>query len=82
MSSDHTWEINIHYHECPNCGFIIENRAGYYYDKTTKQYMKEIECPRCAYQFQEVKKAHKGWKQLFGKTQPASIEWNENRKNR
>ncbi len=45
----HTWDLIVDYHECPNCGYIIESREGYQLEGG--QYIKNLECPRCHHKF-------------------------------
>lgn len=81
---DHTWDIFIRYHACPNCGNIMEDRHDYVYDKVTKSYIKHLECPRCKHKFTLTKKRRSSWWPLFGTPQPPGIEWSEeeSKKNR
>jgi uncharacterized C2H2 Zn-finger protein len=45
----HTWDLILHYHLCPHCGYIFESRADYQY--RLGSYQKDLECPRCHTQF-------------------------------
>jgi len=75
QKGEHTWDINIHYHECPKCGFIIENRNQY--QKRSGRYQKELECDRCHYKFTATKRAVQRFGPLLGEAEPVEIDWGE-----
>lgn len=69
----HTWDLVVRYHRCPYCGFINESRKRYEY--RNGEYVKEMACGRCGKEFVEKKVSkHKFWP-LFGKEQPAEMDW-------
>ena len=49
----HTWDLVLKYHECPQCGNIIESRQDYYLEG--KKYVKQLVCPRCQNEFRVTK---------------------------
>jgi len=71
----HTWDIIIHYHRCPECGFIIENREGYRYQ--LGKYQKEVVCDRCHNHFMLVKQREPSIGPLIGDPQPIETEWGD-----
>jgi len=69
----HTWDITIHYHRCPACGFIIESRHDYQY--RLGKYKKDLICKRCQNHFTVMKSTHPKLGPLIGKPQPVETEW-------
>lgn len=62
----HTWELYLHYHECPECGHIIESR------KETK----ELKCPSCNHQFiLEKQTGKRPFGPIFGKPSKPEFDW-------
>ncbi|NGX42675.1 MAG: hypothetical protein K940chlam7_00959 [Chlamydiae bacterium] len=49
QKGEHTWDIVIHYHRCPECGYIIESRQGFTF--RAGKYQKEVVCDRCDHEF-------------------------------
>lgn len=50
----HTWDIHLHYHRCPHCGYIAENRDKFEYESL--QFVKKVSCPRCKKEFKDAQK--------------------------
>jgi len=71
----HTWDIMIHYHRCPACGYIIESRKGYHYQ--LGKYQKRVVCDRCSKQFIVTKSNPPMIGPLFGEPQPIETEWGD-----
>jgi len=71
----HTWDINIQYHRCPKCGFILENRDNWQY--RLGKYQKDLECPRCKQSFTVIKKTKPRFGPLIGEPQKAEFDWSE-----
>lgn len=69
----HTWDLVVHYHRCPTCGFIIESRENYKYQ--LGKYIKQLECNRCHHYFTEIKQTTAKFGPLTGKPEPAEIDW-------
>lgn len=72
-SGTHTWNIYIHYHACPKCGYIIESRQDY--EERLKTYEKDLKCPRCQHEFTLIKKPKPTFGPLIGEPQPVEIDW-------
>jgi uncharacterized C2H2 Zn-finger protein len=50
----HTWDLVTDYHQCPECGTIIENRERY--EKRFGGKELDIHCSHCDAAFKAVKK--------------------------
>lgn len=62
----HTWELYLHYHECPKCGRIIESRKD----------VEELKCPYCNHSFTLKKKTGKRpFGPIFGKPSKPEFDW-------
>lgn len=72
-SGEHTWDIVLHYHSCPQCGYIIESRKKYKYN--LGKYYKKLKCDRCSHSFIIEKAAKPSFGPLFGDAQPKEIDW-------
>jgi len=70
---NHTWDIFVHYHRCPHCGYITESRKDY--ESYEKEQKKEITCDRCQNNYTVTKAAQSGFGPLFGKSEHAEIHW-------
>lgn len=60
----HTWDLNLHYYQCPKCGYVLENR-----DKFESRFdllHKDITCLRCQYTFRIEKKRKPTFGPLLG----------------
>ena len=75
QKGEHTWDMHIEYHRCPECGFIFEDRRGYIY--ILGKYQKELHCPRCHDPFMKVKKEEPSLGPLIGEAQPIETEWGD-----
>lgn len=71
----HTWDLILHYHQCPACKRIIESREDYFY--RLGEYIKEIDCPYCHHYFAIVKNVEPSVGPLFGEGTVAEVEWGE-----
>lgn len=69
----HTWDLIIHYHRCPACGYIIESRQDYQY--RFGKYQKDIICRRCQSSFTLTKPVRPHFGPLIGPSQPAEVDW-------
>lgn len=61
---NHTWDMILHYHRCPNCGYIIECRKKY--DQIFRVIQKELNCPRCNKTFNVLKQTKPTFGPLLG----------------
>lgn len=75
QKGEHSWDLHIRYHRCPQCGFILESREDYTY--RMGQYIKELSCDRCKRQFVEIKKTTPTFGPLIGTPQPPEVEWSQ-----
>ena len=75
QKGDHTWDLNLRYHRCPKCGFIIESREGFEY--RFSKWEKDLECPRCHHRFTDTLQRKPGFGPLIGEPQPVEIDWNK-----
>lgn len=75
QKGEHTWDIHIHYHRCPQCGYIIESRDSYVYRQG--KYMKEVVCKRCRHSFFDYKQTKLTIGPLIGDPQPIETEWGD-----
>lgn len=69
----HTWDIYIHYHRCPSCGFIIESRNPYQYRQG--KYYKDLTCPRCRHAFTDYSEKEPSIGPIFGEETPPEFDW-------
>lgn len=69
----HTWDLTVHYHRCPECGYIFESRDKYFYRLGT--YIKELQCCRCHNHFTIRQNAGLRVGPFFGEGAPAEVEW-------
>ena len=61
---NHTWDLNVHYYRCPQCGYILENRDKF--ELRFNQLLKDMACPRCQYAFRVIKKNRPTFGPLLG----------------
>jgi len=73
QKGEHTWDLIIHYHRCPECGFIIESRSDYIY--SSGESIKDLECDRCHHSFQAKKEIPPSFAPLMGDPQPVEMDW-------
>jgi hypothetical protein len=73
QNGTHTWDIIIHYHRCPGCGFIIESREDYHY--RMGKYQKDLTCSRCQRRFTITKPTRLRFGPLIGNPQPPEVDW-------
>lgn len=52
-TDNHTWNIFIAYHRCPECGYITESRNGY--ELVDGKEQKEIACERCSHAYTVIR---------------------------
>jgi uncharacterized C2H2 Zn-finger protein len=52
-----TWDIFHHYHKCPECGYILEDRSDFVNYQGIPQ--KNLHCSRCNFHFKVQKKPSK-----------------------
>jgi hypothetical protein len=71
----HTWDLNLHYHRCPRCGFIIESREDYQYRMGV--YLKDLQCSRCQLRFTITKPSEPTFGPLIGDAEPVEMEWRD-----
>lgn len=71
--STHTWDIVIHYHRCPGCGYIIESRENYIY--RMGKYQKDVVCNRCQRRFSVTKPVRPRFGPLLGTPHPPEFDW-------
>ena len=69
----HTWDLIIHYHRCPNCGYIVENREDFRY--ILGDWIKDVTCERCHHEFVVKKKNKPTFGPLIGTAQPPEVNW-------
>jgi hypothetical protein len=70
----HSFEIQVDYQRCPDCGFIIEDRKKYNYKMGKVQ--KKVHCDRCCKDFV----IERGVKPTFGPllgdlTSKPEVDW-------
>lgn len=75
QAGTHTWDLTVHYHQCPSCKAIIESRDDYVY--RLGSYIKEIECPYCEHAFTLKKRIKHKIGPFFGEGDTAEIEWRD-----
>lgn len=73
QKGEHTWDLILQYHRCPQCNFIIESREDYLF--TNKAWTKDVSCPRCGNHFTVTKTRKKTFGPLIGTPQPPEIDW-------
>lgn len=61
---NHTWDLNLHYYQCPQCGYIVENREKF--ETRFNLLHKDLNCPRCSYAFRVEKKKKATFGPLLG----------------
>jgi hypothetical protein len=76
QKGNHTWEIVIHYHQCPKCKQIIESRKKYEY--TSGQYSKEVNCLHCGHHFNVTQPKKKRPISILGSEEPVEWDWSNN----
>lgn len=69
----HTWDLILHYHRCPSCGFINESRQDF--QPRSNEWIKELKCERCHQVFTVTKPKRRTFGPLFGKPQPIEMKW-------
>lgn len=74
QKGSHTWDLIVHYHRCPDCGYIIENRDDFQYEHG--KYVKNVKCGRCHKEFIVQKERELSFGPLIGDVEPAEIDWN------
>lgn len=69
----HTWDLVLHYHRCPKCNYIFDNRVDFEY--RLGKYQKDLECPRChaLYTVTKVSRLFAG--PFFGEGDRIEIMW-------
>lgn len=75
QKGNHTWDIILDYHLCPNCKRIVENRQDYML--SSGQYVKEIKCPYCDHQFSCFKEKKARWSLFSGSDDAPEWDWPE-----
>lgn len=60
----HTWDLNLHYYRCPQCGYVVENRDKF--EPRFNQLNKDIACSRCQYVFRIIKNKRPAFGPLLG----------------
>lgn len=73
QAGEHTWDMFVHYHRCPRCGYIIESRQQYEYK--LGEYLKELTCNRCDHEFIAKRPSKPTFGPLIGEDQPAEFDW-------
>lgn len=73
QKGEHTWDLFIEYHRCPECGNIIESREGYTYRLGARY--KDVVCSRCNHQFTVKKEEILTFGPLIGDPQPPEVDW-------
>ncbi|MCB1119557.1 MAG: hypothetical protein KDK65_06320 [Chlamydiia bacterium] len=71
--STHTFPIHIHYHRCPDCGKILENRHDW--DYRLGYYLKDLTCSYCHHSWTEEKGGHFRLGPLFTQPKTAAFDW-------
>lgn len=61
---NHTWDIVLDYHLCPQCGYIIENRQKY--TLSSGSYQRNLVCERCKHNFTVTKHKPKTFGPFLG----------------
>ncbi len=73
QKGSHTWDLIVHYHRCPKCGYIIESRDDYIFHKNKG--VKQLTCKRCNHAFEEIKMRKSSFGPLLGDPQPSEFDW-------
>lgn len=73
QKGEHTWDLYLRYHRCPNCGFIIETRKDF--ENRFGKYIKELICTRCHHKFTLTKREKPAFGPLIGEPQPIEFDW-------
>ena len=73
QKGEHTWDLILHYHRCPQCSFIIESRVDFEY--LDGKYRKELSCDRCQHRFVVMKTVKPSFGPLIGEPQPKEMDW-------
>ena len=73
QKGEHTWDLLLHYHRCPKCGFIKESREDFY--NRQGALIKELTCERCHHQWMVTKKRQPTFGPLIGTPQPPEFDW-------
>jgi len=73
QKGEHTWDLVLHYHCCPQCGKILESRDDYQYRLGC--YQKELQCERCHLEFTVTKSTHPTFGPLIGEPHPPEMDW-------
>ena len=69
----HTWNLHVHYHRCPSCGYIIESRDDFHYRQG--KYFKELDCSRCHHHFVASKPCKVFFGPFFGNETKPEFDW-------
>lgn len=69
----HTWDIYLHYHRCPKCGYIIESREDF--QNRFGKFVKELICNRCHHHFSLTKSEKPAFGPFTGDRQPIEMDW-------
>lgn len=69
----HTWDLYLHYHRCPECGFILESRERPVY--RNGQLEKPLDCPRCQNHWMEKRPYNGPIAPLFGSLTSPEFTW-------
>lgn len=69
----HTWDLVLHYHRCPSCGYIFDSRENFEY--RLGRYQKELDCPRCRFPFTVTKVTKPAAGPFFGEGEGAEVTW-------
>lgn len=72
MSGNHTWDIHIRYHLCPNCKTIVESRKNWTLVKD--HFEKELRCPRCGSSFMATL-PKRSFGPIFGNPSKPEFDW-------
>lgn len=73
QKGEHTWDLEIRYHRCPQCGFIIESREKGVL--RNGNYEKELKCSRCLNSFVDIQATKPGFGPIFGEPTKAEVNW-------
>jgi len=76
QNGTHTWNLYLHYHRCPKCGYIIESRQDF--EDRFGKYVKDIVCDRCYHRFTLNKNITPTLGPFTGDPQPVEFDWNTN----
>lgn len=70
---DHTWDLYVHYHRCPQCGYIIENRKRG--EQVGHDVVIQLTCPRCNHAFTEKVASKASTLSFLGEAEPKEMDW-------